>query len=68
MSVLPWSGRKWEYLCIAPEATGIPMAGDTQVPFYKRVEAGLTELGEHGWELCCTLWDNVIVFKRKVKT
>lgn len=55
---------QYEYLCISPKATGIPMGeAPKDTPFYKIVEAGLNDLGKQGWEMCGLLQD-FIVFKR----
>jgi hypothetical protein len=54
----------WEYLVVSTTATGMPLSGSATIPWHKRVEAGLNELGEEGWQLCAVL-PNTLFFSRK---
>jgi len=60
---------RWEYKAIQTQDTGVPLAGAVDSEgrprsHTERLELGLGELGNEGWELCAML-HTLLVFKRK---
>lgn len=54
---------RFEYKVISTLQEGCPLSGEERLPWFKRLELGLNELGKQGW-LVVDISSNLIVLAR----